>query len=141
VFFYTKKVIEIIKRRIMEKNKNGLVAFALLGLAVGTAAYYLLGTEDGKRQLDRANEGVKSLTQSIKELSKKEAKRAAKLAKSAKADLENFKDKAKVAGKNALDSASEKAQQWASKASDAAHSASDKADEVIAEAKAEINKA
>ena len=60
----------------MEKNRNGLVAFALLGLAVGTAAYYLLGTEDGKKQLDRANDGIKSLTKSIKDLSKKEAKRA-----------------------------------------------------------------
>ncbi|WDF68226.1 hypothetical protein PQ465_18240 [Sphingobacterium oryzagri] len=123
------------------ENKNGLVAFALLGLAVGTAAYYLLGTEDGKRQLDRANEGVKSLTNSIKDLSKKEAKRAAKLAKSAKADLENLKDKAKEAGKHALDNASEKAQQWANKASDAANGVSHKAEDVIADAKSEINKA
>lgn len=123
------------------ENKNGLVAFALLGLAVGTAAYYLLGTEDGKRQLDRANEGVKSLTNSIKDLSKKEAKRAAKLAKSAKADLENLKDKAKEAGKHALDAASEKAQQWANKASDAANGVGHKAEDVIADAKSEINKA
>lgn len=53
------------------KNKNGILAFALLGLAAGTAAYYLLATEDGKKQMDRANDGIKSLTKSLKDLSKK----------------------------------------------------------------------
>jgi len=125
----------------MEKNRNGLVAFALLGLAVGTAAYYLLGTEDGKKQLDRANDGIKSLTNSIKELSKKEAKRASKLAKSAKADLENLKDRAKVAGRDALDKASSKANEWAGKASDAAHNLANKAEDAADKAKSDIKNA
>lgn len=58
------------------KSKNGIVAFALLGLAAGTAAYYLFATEDGKKQLDCANKSLKDLTNSVKSLSKKEAKRA-----------------------------------------------------------------
>ena len=125
----------------MEKNKNGLLAFALLGLAVGTAAYYLLGTEDGKKQLDRANDGVKSLTKSIKELSEKEAKRAAKLAKSAKKDLDHLTDRAKNAGRDAIDKASSKASEWANKASDTAQSAADKAEDVASKAKSEIKNA
>lgn len=59
----------------MKNNKNGLIAFALLGLAAGTAAYYLLSTDDGKKQLDKANSAIKDLTKSLKELSKKEAKK------------------------------------------------------------------
>lgn len=59
----------------MEK-KNGLLAFALLGLAAGAAAYYLLATEDGKRQMDKANKSVKGLSKSLKELSEKESKKS-----------------------------------------------------------------
>lgn len=125
----------------MEKNRNGLVAFALLGLAVGTAAYYLLGTEDGKKQLDRANDGIKSLTNSIRDISKKEAKRASKLAKSAKSDLENLKDRAKNAGRDALDKASSKANEWANKAADAAHNIAGKAEDVVDKAKSDIKNA
>ncbi|WP_140937777.1 hypothetical protein [Sphingobacterium lumbrici] len=122
----------------MEKNRNGLVAFALLGLAVGTVAYYLLGTEDGKKHLDRANEGIKDLTRSIKEISKKEAKKAAKFAKTAKSDLEDLKVRAKDVGKQVIDKASEKATDWASKASDAAHKFSTKAENVADKAKSDI---
>ncbi|GGH22031.1 hypothetical protein FAZ19_14415 [Sphingobacterium alkalisoli] len=125
----------------MEKNKNGLVAFALLGLAVGTAAYYLLGTEDGKKQLDRANEGIKDLTRSIKDISKKEAKKAAKFAKIAKSDLEDLKTRAKDAGKHAIERASEKATDWATKASDAANKFSAKAEDVADKAKSDISNA
>lgn len=113
----------------MEKNRNGLIAFALLGLAVGTAAYYLLGTEDGKKQLDRANEGIKDLTRSIKEISKKEAKKAAKFAKTAKSDLDDLKARTKDAGKQVIDKAAEKATDWASKAADAANKYSSKAED------------
>ncbi|MBE8719910.1 hypothetical protein [Sphingobacterium pedocola] len=125
----------------MEKNRNGLVAFALLGLAVGTAAYYLLGTEDGKKQLDRANEGIKDLTRSIKDISKKEAKKAAKFAKTAKSDLEGLKARAQDVGKQVIDKASEKATDWASKASDAANKFSTKAEDVADKAKSDISNA
>lgn len=117
----------------MKNSKNGLVAFALVGLAAGAAAWYLLGTDDGKKQLDRANDGIKSLTQSLKDLSKKEAKKAQKLANRASAELDNLKskaqaafskasddadalkNKAKEAGREALDHANNAAQNLASK--------------------------
>lgn len=89
----------------MKNSKNGLVAFALVGLAAGAAAWYLLGTDDGKKQLDRANDGIKSLTQSLKDLSKKEAKKAQKLANRASAELDNLKSKAQAAFSKASDDA------------------------------------
>lgn len=123
------------------KNRNGLVAFALLGLAVGTAAYYLLATEDGKKTLDKANDGIKDLTKTLKDLSKREAKRASKLAQMAKEDLQGLKSKAKDAGKNALDRVSEKASDWASKASDAAKGMASKTEDFAEKAKSDISNA
>ncbi len=89
----------------MKNSKNGLVAFALVGLAAGAAAWYLLGTDDGKKQLDRANDGIKSLTKSLKDLSKIEAKKAQKLANKASAELDNLKSKAQAAFSKASDDA------------------------------------
>ncbi|EEI91512.1 hypothetical protein HMPREF0765_2822 [Sphingobacterium spiritivorum ATCC 33300] len=112
------------------KNKNGILAFALLGLAAGTAAYYLLATEDGKKQMDRANDGIKSLTKSLKDLSKKEAKRASKFAQSAKDEIMELKGKAKDLGKD-----------LAEKASSAAHNMANKVDEGASKAKSNIDNA
>ena len=123
------------------KNKNGLVAFALLGLAVGTAAYYLLATEDGKKTLDKANCGIKDLTKSIKELSRKESKKASKLAANAKEELEHLKEKAKDASRSVLDKVSEKASTWANKASDAAQGLGNKAEDIVDHAKSDISNA
>lgn len=123
------------------KNKNGLVAFALLGLAVGTAAYYLLATEDGKKTLDRANCGIKDLTDSIKELSKKESKKASKFAARAKEELEKLTSRAKEASANVLDKTSEKASKWADKASDAAQGVGNQAEDIIDQAKSDISNA
>ncbi|WP_343563289.1 hypothetical protein [Sphingobacterium sp.] len=89
----------------MKNSKNGLVAFALVGLAAGAAAWYLLGTDDGKKQLDRANDGIKSLTKSLKDLSKKEARKAQKLANRASAELDSLKSKAQAAFSKASDDA------------------------------------
>lgn len=112
------------------KNKNGILAFALLGLAAGAAAYYLLATEDGKKQLDRANDGVKSLTKSLKDISKKEAKRASKFAQSAKDEIMEMKGKAKEYGKELAD-----------KASNTAHNLANKVDEGASKAKSDIENA
>src|SRR5690606_40247696 len=73
--------------------------------------------------------------------SKKEAKRAAKIAKSTKAELNNLKAKAKDAGVRAGDAAAEKAHKLADKASQGVHSAEDKAEEIVAKAKSELDKA
>lgn len=122
------------------KDRNGLVAFALLGLAVGTAAYYLLGTEDGKKTLNKANDGIKDLTRSLKDLSKKEAKRASRLAQEAKEDLCEWKSKAQDVGKDVLSKVSEKASDWAHKASETANRMAHKTEEITEKAKSDISK-
>ncbi len=122
------------------KNTNGLLAFALLGLAAGTAAYYLLATDDGKKTLDKANEGIKDLTNSLKDITKKEGKKAAKLAQSAKEELEALTAKAKDSGKQVLDKVSDKASDWANKASNSAHNLADKAEDIADQAKSDLSK-
>jgi len=123
------------------KNSNGLLAFALLGLAAGTAAYYLLATDDGKKTLDKANDGIKDLTKSLKDLSNKEGKKASKLAQSAKEELECLTSKAKEAGKQVLDKVSNKASDWASKASDTAHDLANKTEDLADDVKSDLSKA
>ncbi len=121
------------------KNKNGLVAFALLGLAAGAAAYYLLSTEDGKKQLDKANSSIKSLTKSLKELSKKEAQKAERFAKSAKEDLDALKSRAKGAGKAVANKVADTTTEWAHKAADAATKLANKTEEIAAKTKSDIS--
>ncbi|AIM35783.1 hypothetical protein ACFX5U_01645 [Sphingobacterium sp. SG20118] len=132
------------------KNKNGLVAFALVGLAAGAAAWYLLGTDDGKKQLSRANDGIKDLTRSLKDVSKREAKRARKLASQASEelhalkdkasekfddlthrasdDLASLKNKAKEVGRDALDSTNHSAKKLVDQVDDAVDTAKRKVD-------------
>ncbi|MBP3943165.1 YtxH domain-containing protein [Sphingobacteriaceae bacterium WQ 2009] len=97
------------------ENKNGVIAFALIGLAAGVATYYLLGTDDGKKQLERANEGIKDITNSLKGLAQKEGKRASKFAKRAVEEIDDIKEKAKEQGKDVLDKVNDSAQHLANK--------------------------
>jgi len=98
------------------KNKNGIIAFALLGLVAGTAAYYLLGTEDGKKRLKSTSRCVKDLTKSLNSLSKKQAKKASKLVKTAQSDLEKLSVKAKETGQHAINIVSDVADKLINKA-------------------------
>lgn len=98
------------------KNKKGLITFALLGLVVGSAAYYLLATDDGKKRLSKTNCKIKDLTKSLKDLSKKESKIASKITKNVKSDLGELADKVKSSGKEALNIASETAKKEINKA-------------------------
>ncbi len=90
------------------KNKNGLIALALVGLAAGAAAYYLLGTDDGKEKLKGAKCHIKDLTKSLKQLTKRQKKKAEKLAKTAQSDLEKLGKKIKETGKQAVEKAADK---------------------------------
>lgn len=123
----------------MKNKKNGLAVCALLGLAAGAAAWYLLGTDDGKKQLDRANDGIKSLTRSLKDVSKKEAKRAQRLANQASEELHALKNKAtdefgalknkaKELGRDVLDKTNSSAQRLAGDVDNAIDSAKNKVD-------------
>ncbi|GEM65175.1 hypothetical protein SF1_31570 [Sphingobacterium faecium NBRC 15299] len=134
------------------KNKNGLVAFALVGLAAGAAAWYLLGTDDGKKQLSRANDGIKDLTRSLKDVSKREAKRARKLANQASEELHALKNKASESFDSLKDKASDELDSLKYKAKEAgkealnntngaAHKLADHVDDAVDAAKSKVDKA
>lgn len=134
------------------KNKNGLVAFALIGLAAGAAAWYLLGTDDGKKQLSRANDGIKDLTRSLKDVSKREAKRARKLASQASEELHALKNKAAEGFGSLKDRASDEVDTLKNKAKEVgrealnntnsvAHKLADHVDDAVDTAKNKVDKA
>lgn len=50
----------------MSKNSS-LVGFALAGLAAGAAAWYLFGTKDGRKSLNKAIDSISELSNTIKE--------------------------------------------------------------------------
>lgn len=50
----------------MSKNSS-LIGFALAGLAAGAAAWYLFGTKDGRKSLNKAIDGISELSNTIKE--------------------------------------------------------------------------
>lgn len=50
----------------MSKNSS-LVGFALAGLAAGAAAWYLFGTKEGRKSLNKAIDGISELSSTLKE--------------------------------------------------------------------------
>ncbi len=89
------------------ENKNGLIAFALVGLAAGAVTYYLLGTDQGRKKLKRTNCQIKELTKTIESLTKSQKKKAEKMVKSAQSDIESFNKKTKEVGRQVLDKAAD----------------------------------
>ncbi|MCI0920830.1 hypothetical protein [Sphingobacterium rhinopitheci] len=86
------------------KSKNGLITFALIGLAVGATAYYLLGTEEGKKTLN--NQKIKDIAKSLKDFTKKECKKSSKITKKIKGELEDITSQVKAKGRAAIDAVS-----------------------------------
>lgn len=82
------------------KSKNGLITFALIGLTIGAAAYYLLGTEEGKKTLN--NQKLKDIAKSLKDFTKKECKKSSKITKRIKGELEDITSKVKAKGQEAI---------------------------------------
>ena len=48
-------------------NNSKLPALLLAGVAIGAAAYYFFGTEDGKRTTDSLAESLKDISGSLKD--------------------------------------------------------------------------
>lgn len=89
------------------EQKNGLLAFALVGLAAGAVTYYLLGTDQGRKKLKGTNGQIKELTRTIEGLTKKQKKKAEKVARNAQHELEDFGKKAKETGGRVLEKAAD----------------------------------
>jgi len=113
------------------KTKNSIVTYALVGLAAGTVAWLLLGTKEGRKQLDRASDGIRDLSDSIRKSTKEGLNKATQLADRAAREIDDLRSQAKSKGQSAMRKADRLAKEGISKASDTIKTASQRADEQI----------
>lgn len=98
---------KIIKKEKTMSTKKNIVAFALVGLAVGTAAYFLFGTKEGRKQLDCAEDNFRKLSGSLRERTKEGAAQASRFAERAGRDIRDLAERVKDYSKGYLDGAEE----------------------------------
>src|SRR3546814_11093183 len=72
-------------------TKNSIVTYALVGLAAGTVAWLLLGTKEGRKQMDRASDGIRELSKSIRKTTKEGIRKASEIAHRATEEIEDFR--------------------------------------------------
>lgn len=124
----------------MEKDRSSIIGFALAGLAVGAAAWYLFGTKEGRENFDRAIEGINDVSSKLQKKAAEKMDYASDKIKDgmgcASEIVDKVKDKAGEVGekiRDASEEAREKGHQLAKDAKDlankAAHSASNLADD------------
>ncbi|MFC3198813.1 hypothetical protein ACFOET_14420 [Parapedobacter deserti] len=112
-------------------SKNSIVTYALVGLAAGTAVWLLMGTKGGRKQLDRASEGIRELTNAIRKSTKKEMDRASKLADRASEEIHDMRAEAKRKGHRAIQQTDQLAKEGISAANAAVKSAKQKTEDGI----------
>jgi gas vesicle protein len=141
-----KNIGKKIKKKDMENDRSSIIGFALAGLAVGAAAWYLFGTKEGRENFDRAIDGINDVSSKLQKKAKEKMEYASDKIKdrvdSASNVVEKVKDKAgsfREKFHDASDEAKEKGQQLAKDAKDlankAAHSTNDFVDETQAKSK------
>jgi len=108
-----------------------LVAFALAGLAAGAAVYYLLGTTEGRKTLNKAVDGVNGLSKNLKAQAEEGLHKATKLANKAKEEYEKVMEIVKEVGSDAA----EKMRAYQHEAADLASQGMSKAKSLKADAK------
>ena len=114
----------------MEKDRSSIIGFALAGLAVGAAAWYLFGTKEGRENFDRAIDG-------ISDVSSKLQKKAAEKMEYAS---EKIKDGVDYAS-GIVDKVKDKTGEYGEKFHDASQEAKDKGQQLAKDAKELANKA
>ncbi|MFC7523956.1 hypothetical protein ACFQRK_08395 [Parapedobacter sp. GCM10030251] len=112
-------------------TKNSIVTYALVGLAAGTVAWLLLGTKEGRKQLDRASDGIRELSNSIRKSTKDGLHKASKLADRATEEINDLRSQARNKGQSAIRKADQLAKEGINRASDAVTSAKSRAEEEI----------
>lgn len=128
------------KMKNMEKERASIIGFALAGLAVGAAAWYLFGTKEGRENFDRAIEGINDVSSKLQKKAAEKIDYASEKIKDGMDSTSGMVDKVKSkVGEasekfhDASDEAKEKGQRLAKDAKDlankAAHSANDLTDE------------
>lgn len=96
-----------LKKEKAMSTKKSIVTFALVGLAVGTAAYFLFGTKEGRKQLDCAGDNFRKLSGSLRERTREGAVRASQMAERAGRDLRDLAGRVKDYSKGYIDGAEE----------------------------------
>lgn len=120
-----------------ESKTTKFVAFALAGLAAGAAVYYLFGTKEGRKTLNKAVDGVNGLSRTLKAQAEEGLQRASHLANRAKEEYHRVLTMADDARYDAMEKASKykeeakkltkKGLKYAEELSDQARSKVDKA--------------
>ena len=82
-------------------TRNSIVTYALVGLAAGTVAWLLLGTKEGRKQMDRAGDGIRELSKSIRKSTQEGLEKASKLADRATQEIDELRSQANTAVKSA----------------------------------------
>lgn len=139
-----------LKKKRMEKERSSIIGFALAGLAIGAAAWYLFGTKEGRENFDRAVEGINEVSTKLQKKAKEKMDYAndkikegvdcaSELTDKVKNKAEEFSAKVQDEFRDAAEEAKEKGKQMAKDAKDlankAAHSASNLADDAESKAK------
>src|SRR5690606_3592778 len=121
-----------LNRKDMKMNtKNSIVTYALVGLAAGTAVWLLLGTKEGRKQMDRASDGIRELSKSIRKTTKEGIRRASDIANRATEEIDNFRSQAKDKSQAAMQKADRMAQSGVDQARRTVKAAKRKAEEEI----------
>lgn len=84
------------------KKTGNFFAFAVAGLAIGAAAYYLFGTKAGRKTLDQTLKGVDGLKKNFQKQAEEGLERASKFAQKAKAEYYKVLNLAEEVGDDAL---------------------------------------
>lgn len=110
----------------MEKDRSSIVGFALAGLALGAAAWYLFGTKEGRENFDRAVEGINEVSSKLQKKAKEGMEYASDLADKAQDKFHDISEDAKRKGKEVIDDAHDLANRAADRASDLTDTAKSK---------------
>lgn len=113
------------------------VAFALTGLVVGAAAYYLFGTKEGRKTLNKAVDGVNGLSKTLKAQAEDGLQKASHLANRAKEEYHRVVNLADDASHEAID----KAKRYKEEAKKLTKKGLKYAEETAKDAKSKVNKA
>jgi len=105
-------------------TKNSIATYALVGLAAGTIAWLLLGTKEGRKQLDRAGDGIRELSKSIRKNTQEGLDKATQ-------EIDDLRLQAKSKGRSVIQKADQLAKEGISKANNTVKSVKRKAKEEI----------
>lgn len=97
-------------------TKNSIVTFALVGLAAGTVAWLLWGTDEGRKQVDRASDGIRELSKSIRKSTKAGIRKASEMATRATEEIDSLRSEARDKSQAAIQQADKLAKRGVDKA-------------------------